>query len=217
MEQEVQEEKVESKQIMPIEQIRQIVKANPDLLGKDSSDVFNGNMDLSFTDYVNNDDEKKDKVIKKYNKKRFNLFKKNKDKKETDELATSVYQSRYDRETWYYKRHKDTIDRYIKKEEKESKKQKDSVNVVINNEPDETLRVGFLKMWFIVIYDFLICTCLGNFIASPFHIFRCIAELFLKMRKAVAITVVIITGIILIALGLILGTNYIFNLAQGLS
>ena len=217
MENEVQEEKVESKEIMPIEKIRELVKANPDLLGKDTSDVFNGNMDLSFTDYVNNDDEKKDKVIKKYNKKRFNLFKKNKDKKETDELATSVYQSRYDRETWYYKRHKDTIDRYTKKEEKVTKKNDNEVVVVTQNEQDETLRIGFIKMWFIVMYDLIFCTIIANLFASPFHIFRVIAELFHKMKKSVGITVGIITAVIIIALGLILGIDYVFSLAQGLS
>ena len=217
MENEVQEEKVESKEIMPIEKIRELVKANPDLLGKDSGDIFNGNMDLSFTGYVNSDDEKKEKVIKKYNKKRFNLFKRNKDRKETDELATSVYQSRYDRETWYYKRHKDTIDRFTKKEERVLKKNDNEVYVVDKSEQDETLRIGFLKMWFIVMYDLIVCTFLANLVATPFHIFRVIAELFHKMKKSVAITVAIITAVIIIALGLILGTNYIFNLAQGLS
>lgn len=219
MEQEVQEEKVESKEMIPIEKIRELAKVNPSLLSADVNDVFNDNLDLSFNSYVNSDDEEKQEEVKKHNKRKFKLFRKGKEKKETDQLATSIYQSRYDRETWYYKRHKDTIDRYVKKEEKEIKKNQDDGVVVIQTETEEdnTLRIGFLKMWFIVMYDFLFCTILGNLISSPVHLLRYISELFFKMKKAVAITIVIIVGIIVIVLGLILGINYVFSLAQGLS
>lgn len=219
MEQEVQEEKVESKEMIPIEKIRELAKVNPSLLSADVNDVFNDNLDLNFKDYVNSDDEEKQEEVKKHNKKKFKLFRKGKEKKETDQLATSIYQSRYDRETWYYKRHKDTIDRYVKKEEKEVKKQQDGGVVIIQTETEEdnTLRIGFLKMWFIVMYDFLFCTILGNLISSPVHLLRYISELFFKMKKAVAITIVIIVGIIVAVLGLILGIDYVFSLAQGLS
>lgn len=219
MEQEVQEEKVELKQMIPIEKIRELAKVNPSLLSADVNDVFNDNLDLSFKDYVNSDDEEKKEEVKKHNKRKFKLFRKGKEKKETDQLATSIYQSRYDRETWYYKRHKDTIDRYVKKEEKQVKKNQDDGVVVIQTktEEDDTLRIGFLKMWFIVMYDFFVCTVIGNLFASPVHLLRYISELFFKMKKAVAITIVIIVGIIVIVLGLILGINYVFSLAQGLS
>ena len=219
MEQEVQEEKVESKEMIPIERIRELAKVNPSLLSADVNDVFNDNLDSSFNSYVNGDDEEKEEEVKKHNKKKFKLFRKGKEKKETDKIATSIYQSRYDRETWYYKRHKDTIDRYVKKEEKEVKKNQDDGVVVIQTktEEDDTLRIGFLKMWFIVMYDFLFCTVIGNLFASPVHLLRYISELFFKMKKAVAITIVIIVGIIVIVLGLILGINYVFSLAQGLS
>ncbi len=218
MEQEVQEEKVESKEMIPIEKIRELAKVNPSLLSADVNDVFNDNLDLNFKDYVNSDDEEKQEEVKKHNKKKFKLFRKGKEKKETDQLATSIYQSRYDRETWYYKRHKDTIDRYVKKEEKEVKKQQDNGVVIIQTETEEdnTLRIGFLKMLLIVWFDILI-DCIGKIVFSPIHLLRYVSELFLKMRKAVAITIVIIVGIIVIVLGLILGIDYVFSLAQGLS
>ena len=203
-------------EITPIEKLRELVKTNPDFIHADSEDVFNGNMDLSFTEYVNSDDEDKDKAVKKHNKKRFNLFRKGKEKKEADETATSVYQSRYDRETWYYKRHKDTIDKYVKKEEKDSKK-KDSDILVVQNQDDEVLRIGFLKMWFIVMFDWIFCTIIANIIGSPVHLLKCISEIFYRMKKSVAITVIILVGIILVVVGLILGINYIFSFAQGLS
>ena len=218
MESKVQEEKVESKELMPIEKIRELAKVNPSLLSADVNDVFNDNLDLSFNDYVNSDDEQKQEEVKKHNKRKFKLFRKGKEKKETDQLATSIYQSRYDRETWYYKRHKDTIDRYVKKEDKEVKKQEGDIKFLkVETEEDDTLRIGFLKMWFIVMYDFFVCTVIGNLFASPVHLLRYISELFFKMKKAVAITIVIIVGIIVVVLGLILGINYVFSLAQGLS
>ena len=219
MEQEVQEEKVESKELIPMEKIRELAKLNPSLLSADVNDVFNDNLDLNFKDYVNSDDEEKQEEVKKHNKRKFKLFRKGKEKKETDQLATSIYQSRYDRETWYYKRHKDTIDKYVKKEEKEVKKQQDNGVVIIQTktEEDDTLRIGFLKMWFIVMFDFLFCTVIGNLFATPIHIFKVIAETFTRMRKAVSITVAIITIIIIVVVGLILGIDYVFSLAQGLS
>ena len=218
MESKVQEEKVESKELMPIEKIREIAKTNPNLLSADVNDAFNDNLDLSFNDYVNSDDEQKQEEVKKHNKRKFKLFRKGKEKKETDQLATSIYQSRYDRETWYYKRHKDTIDRYVKKEDKEVKKQEGDIKfLTVETEEDDTLRIGFLKMWFIVMYDFFVCTVIGNIFASPVHLLRYISELFFKMKKAVAITIVIIVGIIVAVLGLILGIDYVFSLAQGLS
>lgn len=219
MEQEVQEEKVELKELIPIETLRELAKANPNLLSADVNDAFNDNLDLSFKDYVNSDDEEKQEEVKKHNKRKFKLFRKGKEKKETDQVATSIYQSRYDRETWYYKRHKDTINKYVKKEEKEVKKQQNDNIVVLTTETEEDniLRVGFLKMWFIVMFDFLVCTVIGNLFATPIHIFKVIAETFTRMRKAVSITVAIITIIIIVVVGLILGINYVFSLAQGLS
>lgn len=218
MECEVQEEKVESKELIPMERIRAIAKANPSLLSADVNDVFNDNLDSKFKDYVNSDDKEKQEEVKKHNKRKFKLFRKSKEKKETDELATSIYQVRYDRETWYYKRHKDTIDKYVRKREKTASKQENQGVVLIQteSEEDKTLRIGFLKMLLIVWFDILI-DCVGKMVFSPIHLLRYVSELFLEMRKAVAITIVIIVGIIVIVLGLILGANYIFSLAQGLS
>lgn len=218
MECEVQEEKVESKELIPMERIRAIAKANPSLLSADVNDVFNDNLDSKFKDYVNSDDKEKQEEVKKHNKRKFKLFRKSKEKKETDELATSIYQVRYDRETWYYKRHKDTIDKYVRKREKTASKQENQGVVLIQteSEEDKTLRIGFLKMLLIVWFDILI-DCVGKIVFSPIHLLRYVSELFLEMRKAVAITIVIIVGIIVIVLGLILGANYIFSLAQGLS
>lgn len=214
MENEIEE--VESKELMPIEKIRELIVENPSLIN--SGEVFDTKLNSSFNDYINSDDEDKKEEVKKHNKRKFKLFRKGKEKKETDQLATSIYQSRYDRETWYYKRHKDTIDRYVKKEEKPATKRENDGVVVIQTktEEDDTLRIGFLKMLLIVWFDILI-DCIGKIVFSPIHLLRYVSELFLKMRKAVAITIVIIVGIIVIVLGLILGVNYVFNLAQGLS
>lgn len=210
------EEKIESQNLIPIEKIRELMLSNPSL--GQSDDVFNNNLDASFNNYVNSDDEDKKEEVKKHNKRKFKLFRKGKEKKETDQIATSVYQSRYDRETWYYKRHKDTIDKYVKKDEKDGKKQECDVKILrVETEEDDTLRIGFLKMWFIVMFDFLISTCIGNIIASPIHIFKVIAETFTRMKKAVSITVAIITILIIVIVGLILGVNYVFSLVQGLS
>ena len=83
-------------------------------------------------------------------------------------------------------------------------------------EEDNILRIGFFKMLLIVWFDILL-DCVGKILFFPVHLIRYVSELFFKMKKSVAITILIIVGIIIVVLGLILGVNYIMRFAQGLS
>ena len=147
------------------------------------------------------------------------MFTKRKEGIDDNVSATRKYVTDYEREEWYYKRHKDTIDKYIKKDDKEKKKknsQDPNVVVVETEKADEPLRVGLFKMWSIVFYDMLIFI-LGCIVFSPVHLVRYVAELFFKMRKALAITVGIIVGVAILIIGLIFGVSALFNYARSVS
>lgn len=78
-------------------------------------------VDKSFADYVNGKDADKNGQIDESNKRRFKKKLKRREKVEDDYDTTDVYQARYDRETWYYKRHKDTIDNIPRKRKNASR------------------------------------------------------------------------------------------------
>lgn len=201
-------------ELIPIEKIREMVKepsTTPSMASVDDK------LDNEFKDFLQNGVSNEE--VKKHNKKRFKLLKKRKEMQDNDISATSVYQSRYDRETWFYKRHKDTIDKYIKKDEKSEKKNANNQTTIIVDSPDkeDVARIGYYKMLFIVWFDLIFCTVIGNIVASPIHLVRYIAELFYKMKKAIAITVAIITVVIILTVGLIFGISSLMNMVQGLS
>ena len=201
-------------ELIPIEKIREMVKTpstTPSMASVDDK------LDNEFKDFLQNGVSNEE--VKKHNKKRFKLLKKRKEMQDNDISATSVYQSRYDRETWFYKRHKDTIDKYIKKDEKSEKKNANNQTTIIVDNPDkeDVARIGYYKMLFIVWFDLIFCTVIGNIVASPIHLVRYIAELFYKMKKAIAITVAIITVVIILTVGLIFGISSLMNMVQGLS
>lgn len=211
------EEKATLNDLVPMDKLREIVK-NANL--PQPQDDFNSSINDSFKEYLGSEDEEKDAEIKKQNKKRFKVFSKGRARTESDKIATDNYKTRYDRETWFYKRHRDTIDRYVKKEDKQTKKTNSDANVVVlttKSDDEDVLRVGYFKMLIIVWFDLIVCTILGNILFAPIHLLRFVSELFFKMRKSVAITVGIIVGIVIVVVGLILGVNYIMQLARGLS
>ena len=201
-------------ELIPIEKIREMVKEPSTTTSMASVD---DKLDNEFKDFLQNGVSNEE--VKKHNKKRFKLLKKRKEMQDNDISATSVYQSRYDRETWFYKRHKDTIDKYIKKDEKSEKKNANNQTTIIVDNPDkeDVARIGYYKMLFIVWFDLIFCTVIGNIVASPIHLVRYIAELFYKMKKAIAITVAIITVVIILTVGLIFGISSLMNMVQGLS
>ncbi len=201
-------------ELIPIEKIREMVKEPSTTSSMASVD---DKLDNEFKDFLQNGVSNEE--VKKHNKKRFKLLKKRKEMQDNDISATSVYQSRYDRETWFYKRHKDTIDKYIKKDEKSEKKNANNQTTIIVDNPDkeDVARIGYYKMLFIVWFDLIFCTVIGNIVASPIHLVRYIAELFYKMKKAIAITVAIITVVIILTVGLIFGISSLMNMVQGLS
>ena len=201
-------------ELIPIEKIREMVKEPSTTTSMASVD---DKLDNEFKDFLQNGVSNEE--VKKHNKKRFKLLKKRKEMQDNDISATSVYQSRYDRETWFYKRHKDTIDKYIKKDEKSEKKNANNQTTIIVDNPDkeDVARIGYYKMLFIVWFDLIFCTVIGNIVASPIHLVRYIAELFYKMKKAIAITVAIITVVIILTFGLIFGISSLMNMVQGLS
>lgn len=196
--------------LIPIEQLREIAKYGENGLSD--------KLDRNFDEYINSDDKEIEKSTKRANKKRFKRLKNHKESVEGDLIAVDIYQARYDRETWYYKRHKDTIDKYIKKDDKEtSKKPKDNESVmVVNNNIDETLRIGFLKMLSIVWFDQII-TLLGYIIWSPIYLIRGVVELFYKMKKPIAITVGILVAVAVLIIGLIFGVNALLHYGRSLS
>ena len=209
-----EQNKVETKDLIPMEALREYAK-NGNL--PQPQDNFDNSLNDSFNDYLNSDDQEKDEQIKKQNKKRFKVFSKGKARAEGDKVATETYKARYDRETWFYKRHKDTIDKYVKKEEKQVKKSNSDTDVVVlttKTEEEDILRIGYFKMVMIVWFDLVICTILGNILFTPVHLVRFVSELFFKMKKTIAITVGIIIGIVVVIVGLILGVNYIIQFVR---
>lgn len=210
----MEEKDVSVKDLVPIERIRELI----DKTTNTSENGVSDRLDSEFNDYINSNDEDVAKTTEKHNKKTLKMFTKRKERVNDNVSATKTYITDYDREEWYYKRHKDTIDKYIKKDDKDKKKKGDNdINVVIETEKDdEPLRVGLFKMWSIVAYDMLIFI-LGCIVFSPVHLVRYVAELFFKMRKALAITVAIIVGVVVLTIGLIFGVSALFNFARSVS
>lgn len=212
----------ETQELMDIEQIREMVKSGQ-LVPKpaDNTTSLSNTIDEQFNDFIKNDEEVNED-IKKQNKKRFKKFSRHKRQTEDDISATQRYQFAYDRETWYYKRHKDTIDKYIKKDDKQvQKKQENGSFTVLNTtNEDETLRIGFLKMAFLVWFD-LIVEFLGKVVFLPIYLVRVLVELFYKMKKSIAVSVIIVAVVILVVVGLIFGIqalmNYMTSLTQSVS
>lgn len=205
---------VKVKDLIPVDKIRELIEATSNA----SENGVSNRLDSDFDNYINSDDENVQKTSEKHNKRTLKMFTKRKEQVNDNVSATRKYVTDYEREEWYYKRHKDTIDKYIKKDDKEKKKKSDnSVDVVIESDrEEEPLRVGLLKMWSIVFYDMLIFI-LGCIVFSPVHLVRYVAELFFKMRKSLAITVGIIVGVVVLTVGLIFGISALFNFARSVS
>lgn len=207
----------EKTQLVPIDEIRKLMKGGS-LPISENQNTLSTKFDDAFEEYVNSDDENVKKQIEQSNKKTFKKLGKSKEKITGDIADTNVYQVRYEKEEWFYKSHKDTIDKYVKKEEKKQIKDKDSLVATIQNEPEEITRIGMAKMRTIVWFDLLIRTILFDYIiCSPIQLIRAIAELFYRMKKSIAIAVAIITGIIVIGLGLYFGAEAIMNFARSSS
>lgn len=207
----------EKTQLVPIDEIRKLMKSG-NLPISENQNTLSTKFDDAFEEYVNSDDENVKKQIQQSNKKTFKKLGKSKEKITGDIADTNVYQVRYEKEEWFYKSHKDTIDKYVKKEEKKQIKDKDSLVATIQNEPEEITRIGMAKMRTIVWFDLLIRTILFDYIiCSPIQLIRAIAELFYRMKKSIAIAVAIITGIIVIGLGLYFGAEAIMNFARSSS
>lgn len=207
----------EKTQLVPIDEIRKLMKCG-NLPISENQNTLSTKFDDAFEEYVNSDDENVKKQIEQSNKKTFKKLGKSKEKITGDIADTNVYQVRYEKEEWFYKSHKDTIDKYVKKEEKKQIKDKDSLVATIQNEPEEITRIGMAKMRTIVWFDLLIRTILFDYIiCSPIQLIRAIAELFYRMKKSIAIAVAIITGIIVIGLGLYFGAEAIMNFARSSS
>lgn len=207
----------EKTQLVPIDEIRKLIKSE-NLPVSENQNALSTKFDEAFDEYVNSDDESVKKQIQQSNKKTFKKLGKSKEKITGDIADTNVYQVRYEKEEWFYKSHKDTIDKYVKKEEKKQIKDKDSLVATIQNEPEEITRIGMAKMRTIVWFDLLIRTILFDYIiCSPIQLIRAIAELFYRMKKSIAIAVSIITGIIVIGLGLYFGVEAIMNFARSSS
>lgn len=203
------------KKLIPIEEIRAMRERGLITPNGEVADL----VDKSFADYVNGKDADKNDQIDESNKRRFKKKLKRREKVEDDYDTTNVYQARYDRETWYYKRHKDTIDKYTKKEEKRVKNDPNTASIVVEDpNKEEIARIGMFKMWSIVWFDLIIVTILFSYIiCSPIHLLKKITELFYQMKKGIAITVLIITAVIIVSVGLIFGVNAILNYARSLS
>lgn len=205
---------VKVKDLIPVDKIRELIEATSNA----SENGVSNRLDSDFDNYINSDDENVQKTSEKHNKRTLKMFTKRKEQVNDNVSATRKYVTDYEREEWYYKRHKDTIDKYIKKDDKDKKKKGDnSVEVVIESDrEEEPLRVGLFKMWSIVFYDMLIFI-LGCIVFSPVHLVRYVAELFFKMRKSLAITVGIIVGVVVLTVGLIFGISALFNFARSVS
>lgn len=208
------EEKKE--ELIPMDEIRKMYQSGQLVpVPVDNTQNLSNTMDAQFNEYMSSDEVQKD--MSKQNKKRYKLFSKRKRGVEDDVSATQKYQTAFDREEWYYKRHKDTIDKYIKKDDKPAdKKQKDGTTIVVEQQAEEVLRVGLWKMALIVFFD-LFVDVLSKIVFLPFHLLRFLVELFYKMKKAIAVTVIIIAVVILVTVGLIFGINALQNLVQSAS
>ena len=212
----------ENNELMDMEQIREMVKSGQ-LVPKpaDNTTSLSNTIDEQFDEFIKNDEEAQED-IKSQNKKRFKKFSKYKRKTEDDISATQRYQFAYDRETWYYKRHKDTIDKYAKKKDKTiQKKQDDGSFTVLNTKnEDETLRIGFFKMVFFVWFD-LIIDFLGKIVSFPLYLLKAIVELFYNMKRSIAITVIVLSIVIMLIFGVVFGLrafmDYMNNLTQSFS
>ena len=165
----------------------------------------------SFSEFVKND-SRISKDLEKHNRKKFKIFKKQDQEELDDRSAISRYQIRYDRETWFYKRHRDTIDKYAKKTINGKKRQEENA-CIVKSEEDETLRIGYFLMLFYVWFD-LIMSALSNLIAIPVHIVRVIAELFAKMRKEIMWATIIIIIVLAVVIGIIVGINSLMQFAN---
>ena len=203
-------------ELIPMEKLREMYdKGELVEVSKDAETSLSVAMDNQLNDFVQNNDEIKED-IKKHNKKKIKRFFKDKNTLDGDTSATQVYQTRYDRETWYYKRHKDTIDKYIKKDDKKPEKGKSGDNVIVVDNTDDVLRIGLFKMLLIIWYD-LFVDVLGKVIFLPIHLIRYVVELFYKMKKAISITIVIVVVAIIVIIGLIFGISALSDLVQSVS
>lgn len=204
---------------IPIEKIREMV-ANGQLVPKktDNNSNLMSKIDEGFNDYIETDEEAQNEV-KKHNKKTFKLYRKRKESLDKDEASIDIYQARYDRETWFYKRHKDTIDKYVKKDDKKDDRKKkgeqEPIVVVENPNKDETLRIGLFKMLLIVWFD-LFVDFIGKIVFFPIHLLRYVSELFFKMKKTIAVTIIIIIAIVLVVVGLVFGIDALMGYAKTL-
>lgn len=203
---------VKVKDLMPLDQIKELVEHKEENTQNSVSDRLNSD----FNTFINSDNKEVLEASKKHNKKTLKMFTKRKEGIDDNVSATKKYYTDYEREEWYYKRHKDTIDKYIKKDDKDKKKKPSDIEILETEREEEPLRVGLFKMWTIVFYDMLIFI-LGCIVFSPIHLVRYVAELFFKMRKSLAITVGIIVGVVVLTVGLIFGISALFNFARSVS
>ena len=203
-------------ELLPMDKIREMMQSGQ-LIPKptDNTENLSTTMDTQFNKYLSSDEVQQD--MEKQNKKRYKLFSKRKRGVEDDMSATQKYQTAFEREEWYYRRHKDTIDKYIKKDDKPvDKKQKEGSTIVVEQENDDILRVGLFKMALIVFFDLFI-DVVSKVVFFPVHLLRFLVELFYKMKKAIAVTVIIIAIVILVAIGLIYGINAVTQIVQSAS
>lgn len=203
--------------LIPIEQIKQMI-AEGQLIEKpkDNNSNLLTKIDKEFDEYIKTDEDVRNEV-KKHNKKTVKLFRKRKETLDKDEASLDIYQVRYDRETWFYKRHKDTIDKYNKKDEKKSTFSKNKESEVVveikNDDKDEVLRIGLFKMLLIVWFDLLV-SVVGMVVFLPIHLLRYVSELFFKMKKSIAVTILIIVAIVVVVVGLVFGIEALLNYAK---
>jgi hypothetical protein len=172
-------------------------------------------LDEEFSSYINSDDEEIKDAVSKHNKKTLDLLTDHRESIDKDLSATDKDRVRYDRETWYYLRHKDTIDKYDRKTRKNKAKTGDE-DIVVEKPEDDIIREGMAKLSFIVWFDMFL-TCFKSILYFPFYLIRELADLFFKMKKSLAITVLIIFGIIVLTVGLIFGIDAIMRLARASS
>lgn len=153
----------------------------------------------SFEEFLNRNPDLKNKRDK-VNRKKFNSFAKREQQVTDDYTAVDRYKARYDRETWFYNRHSDTINKYCKKD----------------NAEDDVVRIGYFKMLLIVWFDLIFATILFNYIlCSPIHLVKVVSELFFRMRKPVMITVLIIMSVVILVTAMVLGVNWLTSLKLG--
>lgn len=201
-------------ELIPVEQIKEMIELGV-ITPKTTEAELSNKLDEEFKSFLNSDDEEITDAVKKHNKKTLSLLTDHKESIDEDLSATGRYQVRYDRETWYYKRHKDTIDKYNRKPSK-IKAKTDAENIVVEDDKDYVARIGYAKMSSIVWFDIIIMY-LGYILFSPFYLLRELVDLFFKMKKSLAITVLVVFGIIVLTVGLVFGIGAILRLAQSSS